>query len=678
MNVLVYTGPGTTTEGVKHCLEALRIHLSSYYAVLPVNEKIILNEPWMRKTSLLVMPGGADLPYCEIFNGKGTEIINKFVKQGGKYIGFCAGAYFASARCEFEIGNPAMEVSGPRELGFFPGIKRGCAYKGFEYESHRGARAAKLVVNSAIMPHSPPHVINYYNGGGVFVNASQYKNVEVLARYEDKTDVDDVEQAAVVHCKVGKGDVLLTGTHPEFTSHLLKPEDAHFQTIIDTLQEYDHNRRLFLKDCLEKIGLRVEKDVDISIPNVTPLYVTSPFNPDKVSELYSTLDKNLDLKHEHFYHDQNDIFVFQDESHQEYSIDHPEKLEEPQDEYDPTKAVKHVKLLTSGELPNSKTTPYFNINRYFDSLKRLSGDKIGTFGSILGYVEVTTSTNTIMDKNPGWLQYLPEGFAITASTQIAGRGRGGNVWVNPKGVLATSILFKVPNSPNASSTVVTMQYLCGLALIESILGYGSSESGKGIGYEDMPVRLKWPNDIYILKPEYFNSLNDKDDVSSTVDGDEEKYAKVSGALINSQFLNGQFHLVWGAGVNVSNAAPTTSLNLVLEKLNVIRLAKGLPKLPTYEIELLLAKIMFNLNQFYNEFRQSGLKPFLPLYYKRWFHSNQSVTVDRDGKLRKCVIKGITPDYGLLIANDVNTKEVLHLQPDGNSFDIFKGLVYKKT
>ena len=61
----------------------------------------------------------------------------------------------------------------------------------------------------------------------------------------------------------------------------------------------------------------------------------------------------------------------------------------------------------------------------------LSGGDI-KFGSILGYSEVITSTNTIMDKNPQWLEHLPNGFTITATTQIAGRGRGGNVWVNPR------------------------------------------------------------------------------------------------------------------------------------------------------------------------------------------------------------------------------------------------------
>lgn len=179
----------------------------------------------------------------------------------------------------------------------------------------------------------------------------------------------------------------------------------------------------------------------------------------------------------------------------------------------------------------------------------------------------------------------------------------------PRGVLATSVLFKIPPSPSSSSTVVTLQYLCGLALIESILGYGSNVSGQGVGYEDMPLRLKWPNDIFIMKPEYFKSLDDKSDISATVDGDDEKFVKVSGALINSQFINKTFYLVWGGGVNVSNPAPTTSLNLVLEKLNEIRRGKGLSPLPPYEPEILLAKLMFTIDQFYSVFEKSGLQPF---------------------------------------------------------------------
>ena len=104
MNVLVYAGPGTTTESVKHCLETLRLHLSPYNAVTSISENSLLNDPWMYKTSLLVLPGGADLPFCRSLNGDGNRKISQFVKKGGKFIGFCAGGYYSSSRVEFEVG----------------------------------------------------------------------------------------------------------------------------------------------------------------------------------------------------------------------------------------------------------------------------------------------------------------------------------------------------------------------------------------------------------------------------------------------------------------------------------------------------------------------------------------------------------------------------------------------
>lgn len=676
MNVLVYSGPGTTADGVKNCLDSLRLHLASYYAVLPVNETVLLNEPWQRKTSLLVIPGGADLPYCKTFNGKGNDLILKYVKQGGKFLGICAGGYYASARCEFEVGDPKMEVSGPRELAFYPGTAKGAAFKGFVYELHVGARAAKILVNTSALPGCPAEVFNYFNGGCIFADAGKYKNVEILAKYDEETDVEDTDKAAAIYRKFGKGDVILSGTHPEAIAHSLKPRETdgpNYPGVVAKLQETDHNRRVFLKECLKKLGLRVSENVDTTIPRVTPMYVVSPYD-NKVRDIYTTLKENLNLKDELF-QDHNDNFVFVDESREDYDA-----IEDDSgyDEDDPTKSTKYINFLTSKTIPTNKMVHHFNLEKYFSSLNTLSNGNAGEIGSVLGYSEVITSTNTILDKNPLWLEHLPHGLTLTASTQIAGRGRGGNVWVNPRGVLATSILFKVPSSPTSSSTVITLQYLCGLAFIEAILGYGSTFPGKGVGYEDMPVRLKWPNDIFILKPEYFKELKDKDDVSSTVDGDDEKFIKISGALINSQFINGTFYLVWGAGVNVSNPAPTTSLNLVLQKLNAIREKHGLASLPDYEPELLLAKITHTIDQFYTVFKKSGLTPFLPLYYKRWFHSNQLVNVDNGSGQRSCIIKGITPDYGLLIAEDVRNHEVLHLQPDGNSFDIFKGLVYKKN
>ncbi len=159
--------------------------------------------------------------YCQSLNGEGNKRITQYVRRGGAYLGFCAGGYYGTSKCEFEVGNIPLEVVGPRELSFFPGTSRGCAFKGFEYHSEAGARAVQLQIENEAFDSSilPQTFRCYYNGGGVFVNAGKYagKGVEILATYTENLDIDGGEgPAAVVYCKVGEGAALLTGPHPEY------------------------------------------------------------------------------------------------------------------------------------------------------------------------------------------------------------------------------------------------------------------------------------------------------------------------------------------------------------------------------------------------------------------------------------------------------------------------------
>lgn len=185
-----------------------------------MTETAILNEPWTASCALLVFPGGADLGYCRSLNGDGNRRIEQYVRRGGSYIGFCAGGYYGSGRCEFEVGNRALEVIGRRELAFFPGTCRGSTFKGFVYHSEAGARAVTLKVNREALTNGdvPETFRSYYNGGGVFVDAESFadRGVEIIASYAEPLDVEGGDKsAAVVYCKVGEGGVMLTGTHPE-------------------------------------------------------------------------------------------------------------------------------------------------------------------------------------------------------------------------------------------------------------------------------------------------------------------------------------------------------------------------------------------------------------------------------------------------------------------------------
>ena len=188
---------------------------------MSIDGEAVINEPWSSTCALLVMPGGADLGYCRTLNGEGNRRISQFVERGGSYIGFCAGAYYGSAHCEFEVGNKALEVIGDRELAFFPGICRGLAFPGFVYHSEAGAKAVEVKVSkSTLSKGSVPHVFrSYYNGGGVFVDAPSFreKGVEILAEYTEPLRVDaGSTSASAVYCKVGEGGAVLSNTHIEY------------------------------------------------------------------------------------------------------------------------------------------------------------------------------------------------------------------------------------------------------------------------------------------------------------------------------------------------------------------------------------------------------------------------------------------------------------------------------
>lgn len=202
---------------------SLRRLLAPNYAVIPIGEAVLLKEPWAPTCALLVIPGGGDLGYCRVLNGEGNRRIADFVRRGGSYLGLCAGGYYGSRRCEFEVGNTPLEVIGSRELAFFPGTCRGGAFKGFAYASERGARAARLRLATELVQNKmPAEMACYYNGGGIFVDAEECKDnkVQVLASYCDELDVEG-GKAAVIQCSVGDGTVILSGIHPEYAHPFL-------------------------------------------------------------------------------------------------------------------------------------------------------------------------------------------------------------------------------------------------------------------------------------------------------------------------------------------------------------------------------------------------------------------------------------------------------------------------
>lgn len=567
-------------------------------------------------------------------------------------LGFCSGGYYGSSNVEFEVGDPIMEVSGPRELRFFPGTARGCAYKGFKYGDESGARALKVNVNPNFMDIDQS--VQYYNGGAVFVDAAKYDNVTVLAEYKDPVEVDTKGHAAVVHCTFGRGAVILTGTHPEYVPELMHgSQDKSYVDLVEELRTHDDSRKKFLRACLLKLGLKVNDD-EMVRPRLTPLFLSSP-TPGAVSKIVNNIVKEIGVEDGLVKCEKDTFRLHVDEFDTSSHMDKQEHLE------DPDSATKELIALTNS-LPDRKLTSYFDISAYFRFLHQLNGSLDNKAGSILIYGEVVTSTSVMPNSNLSLLRQLPSGLVLAANVQVSGRGRGGNLWINPYGVLASSLILELPVNYH-HAPVVFVQYLTALSVVESLKTLP--------GYEELPIRIKWPNDVYVLKPEYFGK-------KLTPDEAEPAWVKISGILVNTNVLDNNYKCIVGTGINLSNSAPTTSINSTITAWNTFTGGA----LAHISSEQLLASYMHQMDILFNRFKQLGFKSLLPLYYKHWLHTDQVVRLQDHGFTR-AKITGITDDFGLLVAQEVGlddraTGVKYHLQPDGNSFDMFNNLISKKA
>lgn len=211
----------------------------------------------------------------------------------------------------------------------------------------------------------------------------------------------------------------------------------------------------------------------------------------------------------------------------------------------------------------------------------------------------------------------------------------------------------------ATRPIVFIQYIAAIAIVEAIRSYDT-----GV-YGELPVKLKWPNDIYARDP---------------TKPDQVSYVKIGGILSNCSYFAGNYQVVVGIGVNTNNGRPTTSLDALLHRLD--------KNLPAFQIERLLARILTRFEVLYAEFLRNGFSRNLEeRYYRHWLHTDQLVTLETEGGV-KARVKGITRDWGMLLAEEIRddgingalrgTGKLFALQSDENSFDFWRGLVRRKV
>lgn len=241
--VYIYEDDGVSKISLSQTVCTLKEVLPNKYHVCRISAEYIINANWTQDATLLVMPGGADVPYTKKLNGKGNIRIKNYVDNGGSYLGICAGAYYGSSYIEFDKGTN-LEVSGKRELAFFGGSTIGPILAKYDYKSNSGTRAAKIKLELEQVKEANI----YYNGGGYFKDATKYKDVVVLGYYENHLP-------AVIHILFGKGNVVLSGVHFEYNPFLLNIEDPYLQKIALNLKYSNTMRIKLVEAILKRLGI---------------------------------------------------------------------------------------------------------------------------------------------------------------------------------------------------------------------------------------------------------------------------------------------------------------------------------------------------------------------------------------------------------------------------------------
>ncbi|HXH73524.1 MAG TPA: BPL-N domain-containing protein [Bacteriovoracaceae bacterium] len=181
---LVYGGYGACKEG---CITAaVDVARKAGYATQIVYPKYY-HPSVLDDVAVWIQPGGYAVEQSESMGLQMMEDVKNFVREGGGFVGFCAGAFIATA----EIG-----TSGKKGYGMIPG-------------KTKGYRAVKNP-NVETMTFGEIKRELYWEGGPYFIlTEKNLRNSEIMGRYESNN------LPVFVRAPYGKGRAYVTGAHPE-------------------------------------------------------------------------------------------------------------------------------------------------------------------------------------------------------------------------------------------------------------------------------------------------------------------------------------------------------------------------------------------------------------------------------------------------------------------------------
>lgn len=209
---LVYRGPGACEDG---CAEAAfeMATLAGLKAVyvgpndLDQSQTAQATERLFASAKVWIQPGGVSNEAYYTMTAKMRSALYQFIKNGGGYVGFCAGAFMATSGIG-GTGDPGLAVI-PGGTGLFRAYAENpnvvFSLQNVTWKSPSGEMRKRKV---------------YFEGGPYLWGIENNPKVEIMARYF----TGHVASARTVF---GKGRVYVTGLHPEAPAIWSEEDNVH-------------------------------------------------------------------------------------------------------------------------------------------------------------------------------------------------------------------------------------------------------------------------------------------------------------------------------------------------------------------------------------------------------------------------------------------------------------------
>lgn len=166
----------------------------------------------LARIDVLICPGGSGHKQADALDPDGRHVVQDFVRNGGGYIGFCAGAYLASCQYTWSLGLLNANV-----------VDRAHWARGTGNVTLKLTPAGRKILSTAV------ETVTCYYGQGPLLAPGNLTNLppyQVLATYNSEIAKKGaptgvmIGTTAIAAGKYGKGRVLCFSPHPEKTKGL--------------------------------------------------------------------------------------------------------------------------------------------------------------------------------------------------------------------------------------------------------------------------------------------------------------------------------------------------------------------------------------------------------------------------------------------------------------------------